>query len=334
MGSFANIGGHKNAKKLLSAALKNGKIAHSYLFVGAANLGKFLMAKEFAKSLSCRNGFSGNSCGECAKCLAIDRETDPDVLFINSPDGKFSDERREEKKSISVEEIRLLQHHLSLFPYDSKYKIAIVNEAHKFTAEAINAFLKTLEEPKGNSIIILVADNSKFLLKTLISRTQAIRFWPLKNEVIENLLIGRGASLAKAKEISAISSGKPGLAIGFLEDPRKIADYCEKEYNFWSFVQANLSGKMIFLESLFKKEEDVKDILQLWMLYARKRILRDYLPENFYNNGARGASSDDFPKVELKKLVNFVDNLAIVSNLIDSSNINKRLALEILALEI
>lgn len=330
MDSFLNVAGHENAKKLLLAALRNKKIAHSYLFIGVENLGKFLLAKEFAKSLSCQNSTLGNACGVCSRCLTIENETDPDVLFINSSKNKILNKDGEEKKSISIEEIRVLEHHLSLFPYNSKYKIAIINEAHKFTVEAVNAFLKTLEEPKGNSIIILVADDSKFLLKTLISRTQVIRFWPLKDETIENFIVSRKATAQKAKIISAISSGKPGLAIEFLKNEQKIENYHKKEEIFWNFFKANLSEKMIFLENLFKneeKEENIKDVLQFWLLCLRKKILEKYLS----GGTANGAMQTDGG---LKKTVDFINNLIIILNLINSSNINKRLALEILALEI
>lgn len=323
MANFPNIAGHENAKKLLSSALRNKKIAHSYLFIGVANLGKFLAAKEFAKSLSCQNGQPCNPCGKCSKCLAIERESDPDVLFINSPKSKTEAENQDEKKSISVEEIRILQHHLSLFPYNAKYKIAIVDEAHKFTNEATNAFLKTLEEPKGNAIIILTANESKFLLKTLISRTQIVRFWPLKSETIEKFLISRcDANAENAKRVSEISFGKPGLAIDFIKNKQKINERREKESVFWNFTEAPLPKKMIFVEDLFKKEENIENLLQFWLLCLRKRILEKTAPNDYDS------------KLKLKKMVNFMNNLIIILNLINSSNINKRVALEILALEV
>lgn len=329
MDSFSNVAGHDNAKKLLLAALKNERIAHGYLFIGVEKLGKFLLAKEFAKSLSCQNGASGNACGICSKCKGIENEADPDVLFINSSKNRILDKEGEASKIIPVGEIRALEHHLSLFPYNSKYKIAIIDEAHKFTEQAINAFLKTLEEPRGNSIIILVADESKFLLKTLISRTQTIRFWPLKNEIIESFLASRGATAEKAKAIGAISSGKPGLAMDFLKNEDKIGDYYKNEEFFWNFFASNLSEKMIFLENLSKREEageKIKDVLQFWLLCSRKKILEEYLSSDFSNSAAQNQNG-------LKKTLGFVGNLIIILNLISGSNVNKRLALEILALE-
>lgn len=326
MDSFSNIAGHNNAKKLLCSALKNQKIAQGYLFIGVEKLGKFLLAKEFAKSLSCLNGSPGNSCGICPKCSRIENETDPDVLFINSAKNRILDKEGEVSKVIPVEEIRTLQHHLSLFPYDSKYKIAVIDEAHKLTEQAINAFLKTLEEPKGNSVIILVADNSKFLLKTLISRMQVIRFWPLKDEVVESFLINRGTVAQKAKDISAISAGKPGLATDFAKNEQKIIDYRTNEEIFWKFFASNLSEKIIFLENLLKKEENIKDVLQFWLLCLRKKILEKCLSGDY-------ESSNQNNECGLKKITEFVNNLIAILNLINNSNINKRLALENLALE-
>jgi Rad3-related DNA helicase len=327
MTSFLNVAGHDNAKKLLSSALKNQKIAQGYLFIGVEKLGKFLLAKEFVKNLSCQKGATGSACGVCEKCIAIDNEIDPDVLFLNSSKNRILDKNGIESKTISVEEIRSLQHHLSLFPYNSKYKIAVIDEAHKFTEQAINAFLKTLEEPKGNSVIILIADDSKFLLKTLISRMQVIRFWPLKDEVIENFLISRNTPVQKVKIISSISSGRPGLAVDFSRDEQKISDYLKMEEVFWSFFKSNLSEKIIFLENLSKNEENIQDILKFWLLCLRKNFLQKYLARDNSNNDSEAENG-------LKKIVDAVNSLIIILNLINNSNINKRLALEILALEI
>lgn len=328
MDSFTNIAGHDNAKKLLSSALRNKKIAHSYLFIGVENLGKFLFAKEFVKTLSCSAKAGGNACGLCPKCLMIENEADPDILFVNSPKNKLLDKEGVERKTISIEEIRILEHHLSLFPYNSKYKIVIINEAHKFTPEAVNAFLKTLEEPKGNSIIILVANDSKFLLKTLISRTQVIRFWPVKKETIEKFLIEQcNAPKEKAKDISEISSGKPGLAMDFLRNSEKIKEYRENEKIFWKFFESSLSEKIFFLENLSKNEEKIQDSLEFWLLCLRKFYLNEYLAKDSLN---RELKKENDPR----KIAHFIDSIMIILNLIKSSNINKRLALEILALEI
>lgn len=328
MDSFDKIIGNNNAKKLLLSALKNNRIAHGYLFIGVEKLGKFLLAKEFVKALSCQRGEHGDPCGVCSKCVSIDNESDPDVLFINSSKKKILDKDGKESKHISVDQIRNLEHHLSLFPYNSKYKVAVINEAHKFTEQAINAFLKTLEEPKGNSVIILIADNSKFLLDTLISRMQVIRFWPLDENAIDKFLIDLGVQPKDAKMISELSFGKPGIAMDYFTNKLRIDEYHRNEDFFWKFFFSALPDRMMFLEELTKKENDLKDTLQFWLLCARKKILENY-------TSVVSAKKDSFyNEIKQEKILEFMNHITIILNLINNSNINKRLALEILTLEI
>lgn len=326
MHSFFNVAGHKNAKKLLTSAINNKKIAHGYLFIGAKGLGKFKLAKEFIKSLLCKKGLPGNPCGKCEKCFAIENEAEPDVLFINSAKSKLLIKSEDRKDSISIDQIRKLEHHLSLYPYNSEYKIVIVDEAHKLTNDAINAFLKTLEEPKGNTIIILIADSGKFLLKTLISRTQVIRFWPTRGKVIRDFLANQGCDEEKADRISRIASGLPGLAVILSQDAKKEKEYFDKERDFWKFIRADMPNKMFFLENLVGKEENISEVLGFWAQCARRKILNDYLLNKSIANLFAGS--------EFCELVSFANHLNSVLNLINSSNINKRLALEVLALEI
>jgi DNA polymerase III gamma/tau subunit len=174
MANFDSIIGQETAKKLLYSAVKNGRIAHAYLFIGPANLGKFKTALEFAKIIQRPKEEDADSNIARDRESRIEKGSDPDVLIID-PLNNDKENSSDEVKNISIEEIRKLEHHLSFFPYDSKYKIAIVNQAHKFTSEAVNAFLKTLEEPRGNSVIILIAENRHLLPATLVSRTETIR---------------------------------------------------------------------------------------------------------------------------------------------------------------
>ncbi len=326
MNLFSSVAGHKNAKKLLISAINNKKIAHSYLFIGAKGLGKFKLAKEFAKALLCKKGSPENPCGKCEKCAAIENEIEPDVLFINSPKSKLLIKPEDRKDFISIDEVRKLEHHLSLYPYNSEYKVVVADEAHKFTNDAINAFLKTLEEPKGNTVIMLIADESRFLLKTLISRTQVIRFWPVRDKVIKDFLANQGFDEEKSDKITRISSGMPGLAVILSQDKKKEKEYSDREKDFWNFISAEMPAKMLFLENLINNEENISEILSFWMQCARRRALSDYL--------LKKSIADYSAKSEFHKLVNFISQLKLILNLINSSNINKRLALEILALEI
>ena len=134
--------GHQRLWDFLVKSAQREKLAHAYLFSGQEEIGKKTLALEFAKWLLCEDKKKDQACGACRNCRDISQGQHPDV-FLLAP-------RQEEKKNIlktyeiGVEEIRDFIHHLSLLPYRSTYKIAIVDEADWFSREAMNAFLKTL----------------------------------------------------------------------------------------------------------------------------------------------------------------------------------------------
>lgn len=319
MENFSSIIGQENAKKLLFLALKNDKIAHGYLFIGPPNLGKFKMAAEFAKALQCQDKINCHACGKCRHCSLIESRANPDVLFVEPIKGKGADGSPTEEKAISIDQVREIEHHLSLFPYDSKYKIAIVNQAHKFSEQAANAFLKTLEEPRGNSVIILIAENDRFLPKTLVSRVQKIRFNLVADKIIENSMVERGASASDAREIAFLAANRPGLAIELHRNMGAMADYKETIKNFHRFFKGGLPEKFSFAEILAKDSADAAAILGIWLIYSHK-LLSD------------SAISGKEP--ETKKLARFLSAGNKILKLITTSNVNTRLAMETLALEI
>jgi len=325
MANFDAIIGQETAKKLLDSAIRNGRIAHAYLFIGPANLGKFKLALEFAKIIQRPSEEAVDSEQARDRGIRIESGTDPDVLIIdalnNGKENSF-----EEEKNISIEKIRDLEHHLSLFPYNSKYKIAIVNQAHKFTSEAVNAFLKTLEEPRGNSVIILIAENRQLLPATLISRVQTIRFWPVKDKIISDFLVDKGLSGADAEKIAVFSGGRPGLAVDLMNNEERLSDYAGELENFRRFISGSLEDRFSFAEKMAKDEGEIQKALGLWLSFSRGMIIEKYFAGN--HSGKSGAN------VGTGSLVKFAKSLNLTINLISTSNVNKKLALENLALEI
>lgn len=324
MANFDSIIGQETAKYLLGSAIKNGRIAHAYLFIGPANLGKFKLAVEFAKIIQ-RPGEEGAVSEQARDCgIKIENGTDPDVLIVDPLKG--GEEDSSEGKNISIEEIRNLEHQLSLFPYKSKYKIAIVNQAHKFTPEAVNAFLKTLEEPRGNSVIILIAENRHLLPATLVSRAETIRFWPVKDKVISDFLVGKGLSGTDAEKIAVFSQGRPGAAIDLMNNKEMLSDYAEELEKFRRFIGGKLEDRFSFAEKMAKGEEKIQSTLGLWLLFLRGMILEKY------RTGGYSVVSE--VNIGTGGLVKFARGLILTINLISTSNVNRKLALENLALEI
>lgn len=174
--SFKDIKGQDRAVDILKQHLKHKRLANAYLFSGPEGVGKKLAARMLAKTVNCLEG-AIECCDECVSCKKIDRQQHPDVHIIDEADSE-----------IKIEYIRQLQKSINLRPYEAKYKVFIINNAHNLNIASSNAFLKTLEESAGESLIILISDKPALLLKTIISRCQVIKFFPLKRDDVKQIL--------------------------------------------------------------------------------------------------------------------------------------------------
>ncbi len=175
--SFANIKGQDNAIVRLKTSLENNHVASAYLFSGPEGVGKRLAALNFAKALNClENGF--DACGSCISCVKIEKGSHPDLHVVDN--GAF--------ENIKIEDIRVLQREIALRPYEGRRKIFLINNAHNFNSDSANAFLKTLEEPPGSSVIILITDKPRLLFRTIISRCQVVKFSELSRPEFEDVL--------------------------------------------------------------------------------------------------------------------------------------------------
>jgi len=201
--------GHEFQKNLLLRAEREGIVSHSYMFSGPDGVGKKLVALEFAKLLNCtsdkKNAFSGDC--ECGSCRKVDRGIHPDVVLVEY----------EGVKDIKVDQIREgIEVKLFLKPFEGRFKVVIVDESERMNRSAQNAFLKTLEEPPPNSVIVLLTSRVHTLLPTIRSRCQIIRFSPLPQETVVQILEEKTElSGAEALLSSRLSEGSPGLALKF-----------------------------------------------------------------------------------------------------------------------
>lgn len=176
--SFQDIKGQDQPISILKNYLRDKSVSCSYLFIGPQGLGKFLAAKTLAKALNCSEADS-DGCGQCASCLKIEKNQHPDV-HIYAPEPDY--------QSIKIEDIRQLQKEINLKAYEARKKVFIIDDAHNLTAEAANALLKTLEEPAGDSLIILVTSKPNLLFKTIVSRCKVIKFYPLKRSRLQEII--------------------------------------------------------------------------------------------------------------------------------------------------
>lgn len=174
--SFKDIKGQAQPIQILKEHIKQGRLASAYLFVGPEGVGKKLTAKALAKSVNCAKS-NFDSCDECVSCIKIEKGQHPDVHIVDVGDSE-----------IKIEYIRQLQNDINLRPYEARKKVFIINNAHNLNIASSNAFLKTLEESAGESLIILISDKIPLLLKTIISRCQIIKFSPFKRSEVKGIL--------------------------------------------------------------------------------------------------------------------------------------------------
>lgn len=178
--SFNSIRGQDSPIQILKDHIKHDRLAGAYLFTGPEGVGKGFSAAAFAKAVNCLNDnriHASDCCDSCQSCLKIDNGRHPDVHIIDPEDSE-----------IKIEFIRQLQHSINLKPYEARKKVFIINNAHNLNVASSNAFLKTLEESAGASLIILVTSKPSLLLKTIISRCRIIKFFPLSRTQVEDIL--------------------------------------------------------------------------------------------------------------------------------------------------
>jgi DNA polymerase-3 subunit delta' len=222
-----NVIGHDEAMKALENALASQRMPHAWLFTGPESVGKLTAALEFAAALNCTS--EPKPCGECQACRSTLAGNHPDVEIV-APGGICDEpEHRDhsDSRDLRICQIRRLEKLLSLSPYSGGRRVAIVDGADTLHVEAANAFLKTLEEPPADSVIILLAEREERLPDTVLSRCQRLPFRPVNREVILETLIDRGADPDDAIAITAASRGRIGWALQALEDPSLLEERIE-----------------------------------------------------------------------------------------------------------
>ncbi len=162
--TFAELVGQEHVARTLQNALRQGRIAHAYLFTGTRGVGKTTTARILAKALNCERGPLPEPCNQCALCQAIMGGNSLDVLEIDGASNR------------GIDEIRDLREKIRYAPTRSRGKIYIIDEVHMLTEHAFNALLKTLEEPPPQVVFIFATTEPQKVPLTILSRCQRFDF--------------------------------------------------------------------------------------------------------------------------------------------------------------
>jgi DNA polymerase III subunit delta' len=287
MQGFSAILGQPNAVNILKSGIESGRVAHAYLFAGPAGLGKKLTALTFARALNCQSEVK--PCDSCVSCQKAIHSNHPDIVHLK-PEGL----------SFKIEQARELQKMVHSRVYEGNYKVFIIEDMHKATLQASNSLLKTLEEPPGNSVFVLISENPNALPQTVLSRCQRVNFAPLPGEVIQDCLVKRGYDSIKACQAAELSLGSLGRGLEIIENEK----FLKNRQQALEFLQVSINRNYFHLfkviEAIDKDKTETRLLLEQ-MLF----ILRDLCIEDLYKQ-----QNQKYNKLDLEVKLELSDDIA------------------------
>ena len=175
--TFQSVIGQKSLTTTLKNAIRNNKLGHAYLFCGPRGVGKTTCARIFAKAINCMHlKTDGEACNACESCLAFNENRSFNIYELDAASNN------------SVDEMRSLTDQVRIPPLTGRYKVYIIDEVHMLTAQAFNAFLKTLEEPPSHVLFILATTEKHKIIPTILSRCQIYDFNRINiNDIVDYL---------------------------------------------------------------------------------------------------------------------------------------------------
>lgn len=185
-----------------------GQLPHALLLAGPPNIGKRNFARAFGYALLCQSTREGLACGECKGCELLKAQTHPDFLWL-APE--------ETGKAVKIDQVRQLVETMAQTAQQGGIKVVIVEPAEAMNRNAANALLKTLEEPTGKALLILISDAPGRLLPTIRSRCQRLEFPVPPLLQTRAWLALRGVDEAKLEAVLTEADGRPLLASELLD---------------------------------------------------------------------------------------------------------------------
>jgi len=302
---FDDIYGNSEIKKQLYNFINSENIPHAFLFYGDDGIGKKRIARGFA----------------CLMMGLNEIREHPDIYIYSI---------KSSKKSLGIEDIRIIIEETNKKPYLSSKKIIIIDEFQKATEAAQNAFLKTLEEPNKNITIILIVENIKNILDTVKSRCQILKFKPLNSKELKSFLKKQFKNIDETKINSSIafSQGIPKRAKMFLEDGF-LNTLREDAFKILSFKAISFDEILKMDKILEKYKSTWEDLFTFILIYLRDVLfLKDDVNFNLLMNKDKMDEVYELSsKYDYLELFNLFQNVNRAIQML-KSNVNSMLVLE------
>jgi DNA polymerase III subunit delta' len=311
---FTGILGQDNSIAVLSRSLATGKIAHAYLFDGIDGCGKKKTALAFVEAVFCGQP---EGCGHCPSCRKVAAQQHPDLHLVE-PDGAF----------IKIDQVRALQRELAFRPFEAPKKACIIDGADRLNPAAGNALLKTLEEPPGNALMILITANASGVLPTVLSRCQRLHFSALPEATIAALLCETGTAPEAARIAASLASGSMRKAAEIGEETalHERKGFLER---VCSLSLVDITPLFAFAEELAGDKENALEMLELLTAFLRDVLL--------LHGGSPGVVNSDLLPLLEREATRYSGEMIMerISRVAEARrallcNVNPRLALEVL----
>lgn len=325
MSKLMNVIGHKDILQTLRNSVIREKLAHAYLFVGPTGVGKKSLSEVFARVLLCESPLEGDLCGQCRSCGQTEAGNHPDLHLIQ-PTGA----------SIKIEQIRELLRQVQFRPYQAKRQVFIIDMADAMTQEAANCFLKTLEEPAGQSHFILLSSRPNLLLETVLSRCLTLQFYPLSNrEIADTLAKNFGIERDKAAELAPMAGGSMDRALKLVGNDQSKRMRLRILEMVVEMPKMSKVRALALAEEISPDRNDTGEYLETMLLLFRDMLVYNYTSDKkmLVNQDMAGQLSEYASTYGPAKLVAIIEEIMKARGKI-LTNANPRMTLEVLMLKI
>ncbi len=304
---FNDIAGQRVIVESLRNAIKNDMTTNGYIFSGAKGCGKKLMALIFTKALNCTGQVSDKPCGSCSSCIRTGSGNHPNIEIVR-PTGQ----------SIKIKQVRQIISDASKKPFESGYKIIIIENAEKMTHDAQDAFLKTLEEPPANTVFILLAENHNLLLPTIVSRCQIHQFKPVDMKEMKSFIEGNyDYPAAEVEAAVRHSKGVVGKALEFLKNKESL----NARGGFVNILEEALRGNgseaLRLASAVVEDKEEAESFIEfslVWfrdlMVYRESQGAHDQLIINIHSLDLLSKHNSILTEVKLNSIIDIIKNTA------------------------